>query len=494
VKRLLLLFVIALVACEKSLPPATSAIDAGAFVDPRGIPTTREDTRFVQIRNLLGQDPESMERSTKLYPLVEPICTNEKERTDFVDVAKWSASFSHDKETLPTVLALDTIDYVATSCFRNHPEAAFDLLKRAKAAVPDKYRYELIAARLYAAAGKLDDAMQAAKTAADAGSIHALALSANIQAEVARDKGAGYRAGMLDDAIKTVSVEPDASWPLIDLTAVLSTRAHLLTERAVWEAPEKGIETRKQAEIAYRRLSVAPFIEASRSQSLDVLCFDNADLASDDNLEACRRAANEEGNLGAAVIAKIERTPKLDLLRLQKLEKLKADLDKLPKKSVVLAIFRGDEQELVTWALPAARVLKRLRTIGAEVVVIDRTKTARAHTLIDRMLELGAVKPVEKILAENTLAMPCITAIEAGRKTPQACPLPKATQDRLQKLGKFGVALLIGRDLDAEIDDLRLYELRAVLFSFRLPKIEKGLDVQAKSLSDVFLIAGGKAE
>src|SRR5262249_21039255 len=92
-------------ASEASAPPA---VDASPFVDPRGIPKPREDTRFVQIRTLLGQDPESPERSTKLYPLVEPICTQEKERADFVDVAKWSASFSHDKETLPTVLALDT--------------------------------------------------------------------------------------------------------------------------------------------------------------------------------------------------------------------------------------------------------------------------------------------------------------------------------------------------------------------------------------------------
>jgi hypothetical protein len=500
-RRLLILFsVAASFGCEKK-PPTTKEQDEARlraeYTDARGIPKTREDTRFIKIRNLLGQDPDSPERSTKLYPLVEPICTDEKERKDFIEVAKWSAAFSHDKETLPTVLAIDTIDHVATSCFRNHPEAAFDVLARAKESVPDKYRYDQIAARLHAAGGDLDLALKEAKAAADGGSIHALALSANIEAQMAREKGAGYRAGMLDDAIKIVAVEPDAAWPLIDLTAVLSTRAHLLTERAVWEEPKKSIDTRKEAELAYRRLSVAPFIEATRSQSLDVLCFDYAEIPSEANLEACKRAAAEQGNLGAAVLAKVDRSKGLDGERLHKLEKLRDDLQTFPKKAVVLAIFRGDEQELVTWVLPAARILSRVERLGLEMVAVDRTKTARASTLVDRMLELAGKKPGDKIHAEDTLSMPCISAVLAERRTPQACPLPKAQLDRLQKLSKFGVALLIGRDLDAEIDDLHLYELRAALFSFRLPRVEKGLEVQAKSLSDVYIVApvdGGRPE
>ena len=73
---------------------------------------------------------------------------------------------------------------------------------------------------------------------------------------------------MLDEAIKTASVEPDHNWQLIDLTAVLSTRAHLLSERAVWEAPEPAAATLKLARDVYQRLSVAPFIGVTRSLAL----------------------------------------------------------------------------------------------------------------------------------------------------------------------------------------------------------------------------------
>src|SRR5262249_60927111 len=110
----------------------------------------------------------------------------------------------------------------------------------------------------------------------------------NIEAQSARDKSAGYRTGMLDEAIKTVSVEPDATWPLVDLMAVLSTRAHLLTERAVWEEPKKALETRKEAQATYRRPSVAPFIEAARPQAPDVLCFSGRDIPEPEPAR-CRR-------------------------------------------------------------------------------------------------------------------------------------------------------------------------------------------------------------
>lgn len=467
---------------------ATSSAATSSGGPAAVVPANRDDTRFMKIRKLLSLDPESPERAVKLYGLVEPICSSPAERKDFVEVAKWSASFSRGPDTLPTVLALDTIEHVATSCFRNTPEAAFDLLEQAKAAVPDPHRYDLVTARLRAAAGELDQALVPARRAAAAGSIHAIALTANIEAQIARSQGAGYTPGMLDQAIKTVSVEPTGKWPLIDLTAVLTTRAHLLEERSVWEAPEPASASRKLAAEPFKRLSIAPFIGLTRSSALDTLCFDSVEIP-DLGPQWCERAAHEIGNLGAAAVSKAPLDAKvLDLERLAKLEKLKADLSKLSARSTVLVVARGDESELITWARPASKVIARIAKRGAKLVLVDRTKSPRASRLIERMTALAGATPVEHIRAPDTLAMPCLTAILAGRRTPKACPFDKKLEERLSKLPKFELALLIGRDLDAEIDDLKLYDLRAVLLSFRQPRVEKGLDVTLKSLSDVWIL------
>lgn len=451
----------------------------------------REDTRFIRIRNLLSLDPEAPERATKLYPLVAPICSDERERREFIEVARWSASFSIGQDTLPTVLALDTIEHVATSCFRSAPEAAFDLLRRAKEAVPDPYRIEILTARLRASRGEFDAALEQARAAAAAGSVHALALLANIQAEVARDKSVAYSAGMLDEAIRTVSVEPNANWSLIDLTAVLSTRAHLLSERAAWEPKPASLETLRLATETYKRLALAPFIETTRTLALDHLCFDSVEIGDDAAVVHCRRAALESGNLGAAVVARVDRDPKIvDLARLERLERLADDMKTLPKGSTVMILVRGDESELVSWTRPGGRALAPLaRLQGTRIVFVDRTKSTRASGLADHILDLGIVRPAERIRAgADTLAVPCVAAILAGRRTPASCPLERGVQSRLGRLGKIRLAFLIGRDLDAEIDDLRLYEVRTILLSFRQPRIEKGLDVQLKSLSDVWIL------
>jgi hypothetical protein len=459
------------------------------------IPSAREDTRFVKIRNLLSQDPESFDRAKNLYPLVEPICTDEKERAEFVEVAKWSASFSIGQDRLPAVLALDTIEHVATSCARNYPAPALDLVTRAKAAIPDPYRHDLILARLKAAAGDLAGGLDAARTAMAGGSVHAIALAANIEAQLARGRAIGYAPGMLDEAIKLVSVEPDQKWQLIDLAAVLSTRAHLLTERAVWEDDPRA--TQLEAAKTYQRLSVAPFIAPQRDPSMDQLCFDSVELG--EGPEKCARAANEASILGGAIAGNTARdATRLDIDRLEKIEKLGADLAQLPKDALVIVATRGDEQELISWARPASKVLAKLGEKNARVVLLDRTRTPRAAALVDRMFALAKVKPAEAIRSADTLAMPCLAAIAAVRQTPKACPLDKEQIQRLEKLARvekknrFAFALLIGRDLDAEIDDLKLNELRAVLLSFRQTRIEKGLDAWLKSLSDVWIVAKTK--
>lgn len=470
--------------------PLAPVPGAGTSTAAQAYAARNKDTRYFKIRTLLSDDPESRTRSIQLYPLVEPLCTSAEERARFIDDVKWSASYATKEQSLPEVLAIDVVEHVATACARTELDQAIDLVDRAKGVIPRVARLDILRARLLAAADRHDEALEGAKAAIALGSIHAKALAANIEAQRARGRAPGYRAGMFDAAIGYVSDEPSPDWQLIDLAAVLQTRARLLSERAVWEDGEAQRKTLLEARPTWERTGQAPFILAQRSLALDMLCFDAAVLG-DSGFGACRKAAEQDGNLGAmwlsgAAVAEA----KLDKERLSKLEGLAGDLAKLPKGGVVILATRGDEAELVSWARPAAEVLRHLAERGAKVVLIDRTSSPRAHALVARMLELGGVKPAEKIAAKgDTFAMPCLTAIVAGRQTPKACPFDKATVSRLEKLGPFQLALLVGRDLDAEIDDLKLYGLRAVLLSQRVPLIEKGIDVQLKSLSDAWILS-----
>ena len=457
---------------------------------PGALPDPRLDTRYVQVRNLLELDPDGPERAKQLYPLVAPVCTDAKERDDFVATAKWSMSFTKDDYHLPDVLAADTLEFVATACLRNHPEGAFALLDRAQAELPTLSRLWVVRARLEGARGELAAAEAAAKRAMAAGSIHAIALTANIQARRAREAQLGYREGMLDEAIASVAAEPDDTWPVVDLAAVLSTRARLLSERALWQTGEAAAKSRLEAEGVYQRLSVAPFIAVMRHRSLDVLCFE-AIMAGADPRRACARLAAETQDLGAAKAVGIDPAsdPRFDVARLARLEALAKDVAALPPKQVVLLVARGDELELLEWIRPATAFLRRVAERKPRWVVVDRTDSPRASALLQRLLEAAGLRPELSISARrDTLAMPCVTAVLASRRTPAACPLPEATIKALGALKPFAFAALVGRDLDAEIDDLRLYELRVALLSFRQSRMDKGVDAWLKSLSDVGVV------
>jgi hypothetical protein len=198
--------------------------------------------------------------------------------------------------------------------------------------------------------------------------------------------------------------------------------------------------------------------------------------------------------LGGAILSGAPRSAKkLDLPRLEKIEALRRDIENLPLERVVILVARGDEAELISWARPAAELLRLLASRKVKLIVMDRTSTPRAGALVDRMVELAGLKARDRISAgKDTLAMPCLTAIVAGRRTPEYCPFDKPLRDRLQRMGGFGLAVLVGRDLDGEVDDLQLYALRTVLVSFRRPlteKAEKGIEVQLKSLSDLWLVS-----
>ena len=144
-RRVLILALIpGLFACPDPLA-GTLPPDGGVGA---ALPDPRLDTRYVQVRNLLGMDPDSPERAQKLFPLIAPVCTSEKERVDFVDTAKWSVSFSQNDFQLPEVLAADTLEFAATTCLRNEPEGAFDLLDKAQAALPELTRLWVVRSRL----------------------------------------------------------------------------------------------------------------------------------------------------------------------------------------------------------------------------------------------------------------------------------------------------------------------------------------------------------
>jgi hypothetical protein len=475
--------VLVAVACNEPSPQAPPPPPK-----PPPLPSSEKaNTRFMKIRELLQEKPESKRRAVELYPMVQPICEDEKERKEFIETAKWSASFSTDEVYLTVTLAGDVIEHVATTCFRSHPDATLALLDEAKAAIPNTYRFDLVKARLHAAAGEMEKAVASAKLAKEAGSVHAIALMANIQAQIARSTGVGYRAGMLDDAIATVSVEPDARWQLVDLAAVLSTRARLLTERAVWEDGDAAKKTMLQANAAWERLNHSPFIENIRTRAQDVHCFNTVEAGID--RAACKYAAEESKHLGAAFAAKVGIGVTFDVERYAKLVKLAEQIAELPPQRLVMIVARGDESELIEWARPAGRFLAQIAAKKPRVIAVDRTQSDRARALFERIMKLGGLEPEEIIHSDSTFAMPCLTALVAKRKTPHACPFEKAKLAKLEKLPAHAFTVLIGRDLDAEIDDLHLYELDTVLLSFRQSNMEKGIDAWLKSVSDVLIAA-----
>ncbi|MEL7239861.1 MAG: hypothetical protein AAGK78_13470, partial [Planctomycetota bacterium] len=363
------------------------------------------------------------------------------------------------------------------------------LLAQANAFLPNEPRLAALRARLHAAAGDLDRALEAAQAAADGGSVHALALIANIQARIARQRTKGYVPGMFDAAIATVSATPAADWRAIDLAAILATKSRLLWERAAWEEGEQAQKTLAEADALFERLSVPPFLKQMRLRAADNLCYDAVVAGGD--LEQCRRAAEKWQILGAGVVSNLPLTPeKFDKDRLLRIAQARSAWKNLPQKATVWLIARGDEAELLEWTRPTARLLEKMLRPDLRLVVVDRTREARASALLDRLLSLAGVE-AEQILrvGHEPLAMPCVAAIAARRRVPSACPMSKAVVERLEDHQPYGTALLVGRDLDAELDDLALYELDATLLSFRLSRRKKPTHAWLKSVSDIFLLA-----
>ena len=469
------------------------ALAAGCKEPPKTPPADPPppSDRFLRIRSLLAQPAQSPERARHLYPLTAPLCTPGPERDAFFETAAWSVAQSEGANQLTTVLAVDVFEFVASACSRDRVEAAFEILDRARALVPDDPQLDVVKARLAAAADRFDVAREAARRARDAGSEHAIALLANIQARIARDRvGVGFEPGMFDAAIETVSVEPDSNWQAIDLTAVLSTRARLLEERALWEEEEARRATLTRARATFARLAKAPFVEAVRRSALDHLCFDVPALGADP--APCARAAEEFGSLGGAAIAGVPAAAEdaLDRARAADLSRFAKAVPALEPGRTVVLVVRGDESEVVEWARPAAKLLAAVDARAPKWLVVDRTSSERGSAVVSRMLELaGIAAPAVRVTPrQNALASSCLAALVADREKPESCPLDSADVEAVEALLAPAFAVLVGRDLDAELDDLGLYGVPRHLLSFRRTAAKKAPESWFKNLSDVWFV------
>ena len=483
-----------LFACSKASAPSSKdkgAKSKGSVFDrlPAQLPET---SRFKKIRKLLAKDPDAPVRAYHLYPLIDPVCTSTDTRMKFVaDAAAYvDVRSDPDDKAYAKRLAIDTLEHVSTSCWRNSTVAAYQILTAGKKVIPGSPRFDIIEARLKSAAGDFKSALVAAERARKAGSVHAIALTANIHAQVARQKSESYEQGMLDDAIAMVSVPPEANWPLIDLTAILSTRSRLLAERSNWEDGEKMKSTMSEARDTLGRLSMDPFIALTRRHALDSLCYSAIYIGSD-STNPCLRAAQEQQNLGAAFLAgEIIANPKYDSERYSALVAVRERIKRMPEGGLIVLAVRGDEHEVIAWTRPAATVLETLRAKKPTLIVVDRTYSKRASANVDRMLELAKIEPTLRIPAgRDIFAMPCLTALVAGRKAPKSCPFDKELIKKLIRMPKYEFGFLVGRDLDAEIDDLKLYELDAALLSYRKSLTKKGIDAHLKDLSDSWILS-----
>lgn len=462
-----------------TVSPAASKTPS-AFV----VPPEKANTRYMRMRGLLERPVEDRRRSTELFGLVRPLCTEAEARKDFIDTAAWSIEHADEQFYLPSRVTLDMLEYVASVCGRVHPEGLFELLDDAQALLADEPRLPIIRARSLAAAGRLEEALSIAHKAAAEGHSHAMVLAANIEARRARDAAPkGWTEGMLDRALSLAHTGANEAWPAIDLAALLATRARLLRERAFWTEGQPSAKDRIAAAQVFERLLLGPFPEEVRSRSGDALCFAISDLGLES--DACKRAAGSYNHLGAAVLA--DRVPSQHP-RLEPLRALGASFETLGKGDLVLVVFRGDEQELLEWGFPSAHLLRRIGASGADVLLVDRTRTKRGPALVRRVAAWAGLAPWRFLDGDHVETLSCVSAVLADRRTPAGCPLDPDLLSALEGRAAPKVSILVGRGLEPEIEDLRLYQHPVVLASFRKSKKEEELSAWLKSLSDVFVV------
>ncbi len=445
-------------------------------------PKKAPDTPFLQTLDAL-KSPADPLRDSRLAQILTPVCgPDANERTKFVQDIKASV----DAQLAKNQDAIAVVEHIGLRC--KAKESGLDLFKKAKPVLGSPARIDLALARLAASSGDLALAMASAEAAKAAGSVGAVALLAQLESEEARKSNQGWVPGMLDKAIKTASVTGPQPTDPADLAAIVSVRAHLLVEKSIWEAPPAAEPARAEALGLFRRLAEPPFPNLMRERAVDFVCFNqtSAEEAAA-SYPACARAAAEWKILGAATTAKTPTDDNFDLTRLKSLQDLAA---KLPKKNdVVLLVARGSEGDLLHWTIPLSRVLRKMP--GTKVVVALGADSARANSLVSRALDLAKVKPAETfdLQANGPQATSCLAALLAGKPKPAACPFDEATSKRLAKVGKAKLAVLVGKSLDADLQDIKTAEIPTAMLSFRETSVASGPDTWLKSLSDTFVIA-----
>lgn len=472
------------VACsrnESTAPSTPAAITPAAFEIPEEV----ADTRYMRMRQLLERPVDDRRRATELFGLVKPLCTDAEARRAWLDTAKWSLDHADEQFYLPSRVTLDMLEHVASVCGRQSPKGLFALLDGAEPLLGDEPRLLVIRARSLAAAGQLETALEVAQRAASLGSPHALVLAANVEARRARDAASsdGWAPGMLDRALSIARAEANESWPSIDLAALLATRARLLRERAFWTEGQASAKDRIQAGQVFERLLLGPFPEEVRSRAGDALCFTIADLGLES--DACRRSAQRYRHLGAADLAGL---PPGEPSRRDALRRLGGTIEDLKEGDLVVVVLRGDEQEILEWGFPTARLLRALSDSGADVLLVDRTRLERGPALVKRAAAWAGLDPWRFVEGDHVETVSCLAAVLADRRTPAGCPLEAGLIQALEGRDAPKLALLVGRELEPEIEDLRLYEHPVALASFRKSKKADELVAWLKSLSDVFVV------
>jgi hypothetical protein len=466
-------------------------------LDPAAVRTG--EARLAELRVLARLPSDGPERAERLFGLVASTCTSTAGRLGLAHAIAAAQADPTDLGGQQGEEALDVFELVAASCDRNAPDDAQAFAAALGARLPELPRIDLVSARLHFAHQALDAAEARGRAARDKGSIAALPFLATVQAARARvaTSSTAVRAG-LEAAARTVDVEPQAAWRLIDLTAVLSTRARLHTELALWtDGTHTSTPPLVVADQLYGRLSRQPFITVTRAHALDLACFEAPRLVpmSEDARTACARAALETSNLGGAFLAGLGLDPKqLDARRLEAIQGFEAALSALPPRRAVFVVVRGDESELVAWARPAALVVERVVAERHPIVVVDRTRSLAARAIVGRLLALAGAEATRLEAGAEPLALPCAIARARGAPGPTRCALPADAARVLERLGRdpetrVGAALLVGRDLLAEVEDMEAAALPHALLSLRQLPNDRRAAVHLMAASDTWLLA-----
>lgn len=443
----------------------------------------KSDTRYIRVRRLLEKSTLNPERVARLKALVQPICVAGEEQSQFLDTLRWSVGFSEDTFYLPTKLAIEVLEYVSNVCGAAFPKQTVALLEQAERILPKDPRLKMLIARTLAVIGRLSEASKVAQSAVPLGDPQAVALAAHIEAQRARQNSGAYEPGMYARALELTETPPGPNWHAVDLAAVLATRARLFLEVDFWTLPNTS-PFQDPIRALLKRTVEGPFPAAVKLRAADLLCMESQWQASAGDkvaLEGCKAAA-DLGHAWATWLLGARSEPLFP--------KLRRKLDTLAPGDEVVVVVKGPESEIMEWAKALVVLLKGLSRRGAHVLLVDRTQTDRSTRVVEHIFKLANVRPRLVIpLRGTSSSVTCVSALSAQHQRPHTCDLsPEITQE-FSELSPPKFTLLVGRDLDTEIDDFRLYNHPTALASFRRSEVAHKVSLAwLKSVSDVWAL------